>query len=86
MRDGTLKVTAKDYPNMLFKDCSMDPEDMENGLLMNEAHVRVSIHVFIGANTDSASLSSATSTYSGARRVRRQKIMLDPGGNQTLTL
>ena len=66
LRDGTIKVTAKDYPNMLFKDCSMDPEDMENGLLMNEAHVRVSIHVFIVADTDYVSVSSATSTYSGA--------------------
>ena len=71
---------------MLFKDCLMDLEDMENGLLMNEAHVWVSIHVFIIADTDYVSVSSATSTYSGAHRAQRQKTMPDPGGNQTPTL
>ena len=44
LKDGTLKVTASEWPAFLYDDkVEYDPEEKDKGLLQNELLFRVSI-------------------------------------------
>ena len=61
LQEGLIKVTHEDYPKLLYANCTVNPDDLEEGLFKNEALVHVSASIrhctgkvilFINRHTD----------------------------------